>query len=117
MATFGEVIGALIRDLVEARSSADRFSAELSRQYLKDKSLAEFPVPRIEYGEVTLTLRFAIAEVSKDLKHAEVIVQSDKLRELGEPFLSSVTIVTSMKNYAWVRSDLDGKTATLVEID
>ena len=117
MPTLGEVVGALLRDVVHARSSADRFSAALSQQYLKDDILSNFPVPRIDINEITLNLRFAIVDVGKDLKHAEVIVQAEKLKDLKEEVVSSISIVTGMKNYSWVRSDLAGKKANLVEVD
>lgn len=60
------VVGAIMRDLARSRVAADVFSRNISRFYEQDSLLRVFPVPRTEISEVTIDLRFAIADAVLD---------------------------------------------------
>ena len=62
-----QVIGAILRSLAQARVSADAYSRDVSRYYEQDSLLRLFPVPRTEINEVNIDLKFAIAEMQRDL--------------------------------------------------
>jgi hypothetical protein len=57
-----EVLGSLLRDLAESRVAADSLSKQYADAYSQDPLLSHFPVPRISVKDVTLRLRFAVAE-------------------------------------------------------
>lgn len=117
MAKLADVIGVLLRDVVMSRSAADKFSAQISAEYEKDEILRHFPIPRIEIGELTISLKFAISKMDKDARNAEVIVEADKLKEIREETLSAINIVTSMRNYSWMRTDLGSQKYKLVQTE
>lgn len=60
------VIGAILRDIAQARVTSDIYSREVSQYYEKDSLLRLFPVPRSEIREVEFELRFAISGVDVD---------------------------------------------------
>jgi hypothetical protein len=115
MAKLSEIVSILLCDIVLSRSNADKYSAHLSLEYEKDEILRHFPVPRIEISELTVNLKFAVIKVDKDIRNAEIIIEADKLREIKEESISSINLVTNIRNYAWTRTDLDSKKYSLVE--
>ncbi|MEM7370220.1 MAG: hypothetical protein AAF587_16550 [Bacteroidota bacterium] len=62
MAKLDQVIGAILKDITQARVEADVFAIEASRQYHAHPLLQHFPVPRIDIQEAEIELKFAIAE-------------------------------------------------------
>lgn len=63
MAELKEVLGGVLRDIVDARVTGDLYSKELSEEYLKDPILSSFPVPRAEIREATTSLKFSVNAV------------------------------------------------------
>jgi|YNPMSStandDraft_1061717.scaffolds.fasta_scaffold03306_3 hypothetical protein len=63
MAELKDVVGALLKELAQARVLADLFSRDVSREYAKDPLLGAFPVPRAEIREVSMQLKFAVNAV------------------------------------------------------
>ncbi|MCP3915691.1 MAG: hypothetical protein GY711_09060 [bacterium] len=59
MARLNEVLGALLKDVVDARAAADKVSMEYLEQYKADPFLSLLPVPRVDVRDISLTLRFA----------------------------------------------------------
>ena len=60
------VIGAVLRDIAQARVTSDFYSREVSQYYEKDSLLRLFPVPRSEIREVEFELKFSITDVDID---------------------------------------------------
>jgi hypothetical protein len=63
MAQLKDFLGGVLRDVVEARVTADLVSRDVAEEYKKDELLSAFPVPRAEIREVSAQLRFAVAAV------------------------------------------------------
>ncbi len=63
MANINDVIGSILQNLSEARSSADNLSKFLSEGYRNDPILRLFPVPRTEIRNVEIDLKFGITDV------------------------------------------------------
>lgn len=61
MAKLSEVLGGLLRDVTQARVSADMLARDTWREYQRDPLLAQFPSPRLTLRDVNVTLRFAVA--------------------------------------------------------
>jgi len=59
MATLNEVIEAVLKDVAQARAEADQFSANLAKAYKEHPILKTFPVPRLEFNDIEVDLRFA----------------------------------------------------------
>ncbi len=66
MAQLNQVIGAILRDIAQARLTSDLYTRDISRYYEQDSLLRIFPVPRSEINEVTIDLRFAISKIESD---------------------------------------------------
>ena len=66
MADLQQIVGAILRDIAQARFSSDIYSREISRYYEQDSLLRRFPVPRTEISEVDLDLKFAVSGVDSD---------------------------------------------------
>ncbi|MCK4783042.1 MAG: hypothetical protein KAV87_04775 [Desulfobacteraceae bacterium] len=71
MAQLHQIIGAILRDIAQARVTSDIYSREVSLYYEQDSLLRTFPIPRSEIREVNIDLRFAISEVTVDLGRTE----------------------------------------------
>jgi hypothetical protein len=102
----------MLTAIVGARFTADRFTAEVAKEYLNNPILKVFPVPRVDLAGVTLELKFAI--ISANDKDPEVIIEADKLREIDPGKLSTARLDTGIKNYRWTKL---GDTDTLIEGD
>src|SRR3954447_17937882 len=66
MAELYQVVGAILRDVSQARFMSDLYSRQISYIYENDSLLRRFPVPRGEIEEVEFNLPFVIREVSVD---------------------------------------------------
>ena len=62
MPKLGELLSGILSDLTESRVVADAASREVLEAYAKDPILAQVPAPRVTIKDVTLKLRFAVAE-------------------------------------------------------
>ena len=60
------IVGAILRDIVQARVTSDIYSRDISKYYEKDSLLRLFPIPRSEIREVNIDLKFAIKNVEVD---------------------------------------------------
>ncbi len=63
MAELNQILGALLRDIAQARFSSDLYSKNISRYYEQNSLLRRFPVPRAEIEEVEIDLKFALSEI------------------------------------------------------
>lgn len=66
MAELNKVLGALLRDVAQARTLSDLYARQVSKDYEADPLLRFFPIPRAEIKDITLDLKFAIATVDDD---------------------------------------------------
>ena len=66
MAGLHDIVGAILRDIANARVSSDLYSRNISRYYEQDILLRRFPVPRMEVDKVEMDVKFAITEVDVD---------------------------------------------------
>jgi hypothetical protein len=62
MPKLGELLSGILSDLAQSRVVADAASREILEAYAKDPILAQVPAPRVTIKDVTLKLRFAVAE-------------------------------------------------------
>jgi len=62
MARLSEILGGILKDVTQSRVTADLQSRELYEVYRTHPLLARMPIPRVTVREMTLKLRFAIAE-------------------------------------------------------
>jgi hypothetical protein len=62
MARLNEILGGILKDVTVARLTADLQAKDLYAAYQEHPLLARMPVPRVTVREVSLRLRFAIAE-------------------------------------------------------
>ena len=60
MSNLSKVVGAILRDITDARSQADLQAREISRLYAADDILRYFPVPRAEIQDIRIELKFAV---------------------------------------------------------
>jgi len=60
VAELKSVLGAILRDIVEARVASDLSSRDVGLEYLQDEILRNFPVPRVNLKEASIKLRFAV---------------------------------------------------------
>ncbi|KIH76031.1 hypothetical protein SAMN05660860_02650 [Geoalkalibacter ferrihydriticus] len=63
MAELHQILGALLRDIAQARFSSDIYSRNISRYYEQNSLLRRFPVPRAEIEEVEIELKFSLSGV------------------------------------------------------
>ncbi len=63
MAELNQIIGALLRDVAQARFSSDLYSRNISRYYEQNSLLRRFPVPRAEIEEIEFEIKFALSGV------------------------------------------------------
>ncbi|GAA3842186.1 hypothetical protein ACFS5L_05850 [Streptomyces phyllanthi] len=64
MTRLGEVLGALLTDVVRARLAADALTARAVDAYRDDPILASFSVPRVTVADMTVRLAFSAADVA-----------------------------------------------------
>ncbi|TND09903.1 MAG: Uncharacterized protein FD123_831 [Bacteroidetes bacterium] len=105
-----QLFSAFLAQVAEARMNADQYSAEISKQYLKDDILRHFSVPRLDIENLTVDMKFAIGTFDPETNKLSVIVEAEALRELNPAAISSFTFTTKMRNYTWVegRPEDDG---------
>lgn len=89
MAKLGEVLGGLVRDVVQARVLADQMACESVNIYAENPLLAAFPVPRVILKDVTVKLRFAVDKVvEEDLRReAEIDARAAWKQQLSGELL------------------------------
>lgn len=90
MAKLGEVLGGLVRDVVQARVLADQMACESVNIYAENPLLAAFPVPRVIVKDVSVKLRFAVDKVvEEDLRReAEIEARAAWKQKLSGEFLA-----------------------------
>jgi hypothetical protein len=66
MAELYQIVGAMLRDITQARVMSDLYSRSISRHYEQDSLLRRFPVPRAEISELEIDLAFALSRVAID---------------------------------------------------
>jgi hypothetical protein len=71
MAELHHIIGAILRDISQARFTSDLYSRNVSRYYEQDPLLRRFPVPRSEIEEVDIDIKFAVLDVSPEQSRTE----------------------------------------------
>ena len=62
MPRLGEVLGALLTDVIRARLAADELTAEAVDAYRADPVLASLSVPRVTVSDMTVRLRFLVSD-------------------------------------------------------
>lgn len=89
MAKLGEVLGGLVRDVVQARVLADQMACESVNIYAENPLLAAFPVPRVIVKDVSIKLRFAVDKVvEEDLqREAEMDARAAWKQQLSSELL------------------------------
>jgi hypothetical protein len=65
VADLNTVLGAILRDVAQARVMSDLFSRNVSVEYQQDAVLRAFPVPRIDVVQATIDLRFAVSGIEQ----------------------------------------------------
>jgi hypothetical protein len=73
MAGIHDIVGALLRDITNARVTSDMYSRNISRYYEQDALLRRFPVPRMEVDTLEMDLKFAINDVQIDPLRTEAM--------------------------------------------
>lgn len=87
MITFGELAGLLAADFLQARRTADMYSASLSEEYHVNPLLRGMPVPRYTIAEAEIDLPLRIMGVRKtEIGEEEIQKILDKIRR-GLPTL------------------------------
>lgn len=86
MAQLHTIIGAILRDIAQARVTSDIYSREISQYYEKDSLLRLFPVPRSEIREVDFDLKFIMSNIGvdpdrKDIRSAKIAVIFEQYSE------------------------------------
>ena len=65
MAELNDVLGAILRDVAQARVISDLYSRNVSLEYRQDEVLSGFPVPRVEVTEASIDLKFAVNKIEQ----------------------------------------------------
>ncbi len=65
MAEINKVIAAVLRDVTEARASADLVSRDLARQYAADDVMKYFSVPKVQVGSLQFEIKYAVESVQE----------------------------------------------------
>jgi hypothetical protein len=76
MAELNDVLGAILRDIAQARVTGDLFSRNASLDYRRDELLRGFPVPRVEIKEASVQLRFAVSSVERRETDPRAVIQA-----------------------------------------
>lgn len=76
MAELNDVLGAIVRDVAQARVIGDLFSRNVSLDYQQDELLRNFPVPRVEIKQASIDLRFAVNDVERKEVDPEAIARA-----------------------------------------
>ncbi|HEV8251578.1 MAG TPA: hypothetical protein VGQ15_16525 [Gaiellaceae bacterium] len=76
MAELNDVLGAILRDLAQARVTADLFSQTVSAEYQPTGVLSGFSVPRVEVTQASIDLKFAVNSVERREADPRAIVDA-----------------------------------------
>jgi hypothetical protein len=91
LAGLNDVLGAILRDVAQARVTSDLFSRSVSFEYRDDEVLRGFPVPRVEVVQASLELKFAVNDVERTEVDREAFLRaraSAYAAELGRQLYS-----------------------------
>jgi|GEM_PF-7007744 len=65
MSELNQALQAILRDLAQARSASDYYSAHLAEEYFKSNEMMRFfKVPNVELGPVSIDLKFAVQGIA-----------------------------------------------------
>jgi hypothetical protein len=103
MTDLTDVISSVLGSVTQARNLSDKASAEISLQYLEDKLLSVFPVPRADIKEIVFDIKFAIEAVNE--KKVKVLIASSDLEKLPQTSISTLHLVAEIENYKWTNVD------------
>ncbi len=116
MADISKVIAAILKDVTEARASADLVSRDLARQYAADDIMKYFTVPKVQVANLQFEIKYAVESVQEiPLQSADA---QSKLAQLIKGFTgnlarslqSSISTNTSgNKLYQLMGSEYPGK--------
>lgn len=140
MAQLKDIVGALLRDIVEGQAIADRRSRELCELYYKDPLLRHFPVPRVKISSIELDLKFAISDAEESAQtqteliagqdvenktttglnsSVEIAITASDLARMPVEKLSCLRIRTTIQNHKWTtirkKSTKDTEESNLVD--
>lgn len=90
MSGIDDIVGAVLRDITNARVTSDMYSRNISRYYEQDHLLRRFPVPRMEVDTLEIDLKFAITEVNFDPLRKEAF--ESRLAVIFERFSDILTV-------------------------
>lgn len=76
MAELNDVLGAILRDVAQARVTSDLFSKNVSVDYQQDEILSGFPVPRVEVVQASVDLKFAVSNVERKDVDPQTIIRT-----------------------------------------
>lgn len=104
MADLREVVGAILRDITEARAQADLASRDTALMYAKDPILRSFTIPRTEIRDLKLDLKIAVRglEESSDDQMARDARLDEAVRKLVKslPFPVDEQITKTLRTLA-----------------
>ncbi|MDC0710179.1 hypothetical protein POL68_17005 [Stigmatella sp. ncwal1] len=84
MISLAHLVGAILKDLSQARMGSDAYSRDISRYYEQDPLLRGFSVPRADLESVELDLKFAFK--SAKLTEARDMDTEDRIRSLVDEY-------------------------------
>jgi hypothetical protein len=76
LAELNDVLGAILRDVAQARVTSDLFSKNVSVDYQQDEILSGFPVPRVEVVQASVDLKFAVSNVERKDVDPQTIIRT-----------------------------------------
>jgi len=85
VAELNDVLGAILRDIAQARVLSDMFSQTVSGDYQPNGVLSGFPVPRIEVTQASVDLKFAVNAVER-----KEVDPNEILRARAGPFATQL---------------------------
>jgi hypothetical protein len=75
LAELNDVLGAILRDVAQARVTSDLFSKNVSVDYQQDEVLSGFPVPRVDVVQASIDLKFAVSNVERKDVDPQTIIR------------------------------------------
>jgi hypothetical protein len=104
-----EVVGAILRDVAQARFMSDLYSRHISQVYEEDSLLRRFPVPRAEVQSVEFEFKFVITEVVPDENRKAN--RSALLSQIYEKYSNLIvrTALTELKSQAKSQKEKEGE--------
>ena len=104
MAKLSELLGAVLKDILQAGATADALTVDLMQQYRQHPLLSQLPVPRVRLGDISVTLRFALdAHTEPEYQEEDL----DEARELLRKRLAEVAAVATFRDA--LHGQLDAK--------